>query len=216
MDTAGKGLPLNFQGWFCAALKSVGAGLRSVGYAPLLFVAGFALRMLLSEVSIFWAAPCLVLQLEMVGFFGGLWSMLFGVSDCGLFRRKQTENSETHRHVVPWISQSLDSLPSFLCLLKAPCVCLYIMSRILSGVYMCVSRSVVSDSLQSHRLQPTRLLCPWNSPGKNTGAGCHSLLQGIFPTQGSNPDLLNCGQILYCLSHHCLAGKLHLVHVSRI
>ena len=133
--------------------------------------------------------------------FGGLWSMLVGVSDCGLFRRKQTENSETHRHVVPWISQSLDSLPSFLCLLKAPCVCLYIMSRILSGVYMCVSRSVVSDCLQSHRLQPTRLLCPWNSPGKNTGAGCHSLLQGIFPTQGSNPDLLNCAQILYHLSH---------------
>ena len=42
---------------------------------------------------------------------------------------------------------------------------------------------------------------PWDSPGKNTGVGCHFLLQGIFPTQGSNPDLLHCRQILYHLSH---------------
>ena len=45
------------------------------------------------------------------------------------------------------------------------------------------------------------VLCPWDSPGKNTGVGCHFLLQGIFLTQGSNPYLLHCGQILYCLSH---------------
>ena len=38
-------------------------------------------------------------------------------------------------------------------------------------------------SLQPHGLQPTRLLCPWDFPGKNTGVGCHSLLQGIFLTQ---------------------------------
>ena len=45
---------------------------------------------------------------------------------------------------------------------------------------------------------------PWtvlNSPGRNTGVGCHSLLQGIFPTQGSNTGLLLCRQILYHLSH---------------
>ena len=53
----------------------------------------------------------------------------------------------------------------------------------------------------SQGLQPARPLCPWNSPGKNTGVGSHSLLQGIFPTQGSNPGLLYCRQILYCLSH---------------
>ena len=40
-----------------------------------------------------------------------------------------------------------------------------------------------------------------DSPGKNTGVGCHALLQGIFPIQGSNPGLLHCGQILHCLSH---------------
>ena len=58
------------------------------------------------------------------------------------------------------------------------------------------SRSVVSNSLRPRGLQPTRLLCPWDAPGKNTGVGCHSLLQGIFPTQGSNPGLSHCRQIL--------------------
>ena len=46
----------------------------------------------------------------------------------------------------------------------------------------------MSDSLQPHGLQPTRLLCPWNFPGKNTGVGCHFLLQGIFPTRGQTQD----------------------------
>ena len=40
-----------------------------------------------------------------------------------------------------------------------------------------------------------------DSPGKNTGVGCHALLHGIFPTPGSNPDLPHCRQILYCLGH---------------
>ena len=66
---------------------------------------------------------------------------------------------------------------------------------------VCVSHSAVSDSLQPHGLQSARLLCPWNSPGKNTGVGSHSLLQGIFPIHGSNPGLLYYSQILYCLSH---------------
>ena len=48
------------------------------------------------------------------------------------------------------------------------------------------SPSVVSDSLQPHGLEPTGLLSPWNFPGKSPGVGCHFLLQGIFPTQGSN------------------------------
>ena len=48
---------------------------------------------------------------------------------------------------------------------------------------------------------PPELLCPWNSPGQNTGVGSLSLLQGIFPTQGSNPGLPHCRRILYQLSH---------------
>ena len=61
--------------------------------------------------------------------------------------------------------------------------------------------SVLSDSLRPNGLFPTRLLCRWNSPGKNTGVGGHSLLQGIFPTQGSISGLLHGRQILYRLSH---------------
>ena len=62
-----------------------------------------------------------------------------------------------------------------------------------SGTFLCVwllSCSSWFNSLQSYEQYPARLLCPRNSPGKNTGAGCHALLQGIFPTQVSNPDLL--------------------------
>ena len=55
--------------------------------------------------------------------------------------------------------------------------------------------------MRPHRRQPTRLLHSWDSPGKNTGVGCHFLLQGIFPTQGSNPGLPHCRQTLYRLSH---------------
>ena len=42
-----------------------------------------------------------------------------------------------------------------------------------------------------------RILCPWNSLDKNTGMGCHALLQGLFPTQAWNTGLLHCRQILY-------------------
>ena len=57
-----------------------------------------------------------------------------------------------------------------------------------------VSHSVVSDSLQPHGLYS-----PWNSPGQNTGVGSLSLLRRIFPTQGLNPGLPHCRQILYPL-----------------
>ena len=48
--------------------------------------------------------------------------------------------------------------------------------------------------------EPTRFLCPWDFPGKSTGVGCHSLLQRISPTEGSNPGLPHCRQTLYSLS----------------
>ena len=48
----------------------------------------------------------------------------------------------------------------------------------------------MSSSVRLYGLKPARLLCPWGSPGKNTGVGCHALLQGILPTQGPNPCFL--------------------------
>ena len=54
-----------------------------------------------------------------------------------------------------------------------------------------LSCSVVSDSVRPYGLWPNRLLCPWDFPGKNTGVGCHFVLQGIFLTQGLNPRLLH-------------------------
>ena len=63
------------------------------------------------------------------------------------------------------------------------------------------NHSVVSNSLKPHGPQPTRLLHPWDLPGKNTGVGCHFLLQEIFPTQGLNPSLPHCRQMSYRLSH---------------
>ena len=60
-----------------------------------------------------------------------------------------------------------------------------------------VSSSVVSDCSQLHGLQSSKHLSPWDFPGKNTGVGCHFILQGIFLTQESNPGLLHCRQILY-------------------
>ena len=69
-------------------------------------------------------------------------------------------------------------------------------------VCVCVSCSVVSDSLWPHGLELTRLLCPWDIPVKNIGVGNHSLLLGIFLTQGSKLGPPHCKQILYHFSHH--------------
>ena len=55
---------------------------------------------------------------------------------------------------------------------------------------MCVCLAI-ANCLQPHGLCPARLLCPWGSPGKITGVGCHFLLLGVFPTQGSYPCLLH-------------------------
>ena len=75
---------------------------------------------------------------------------------------------------------------------------------------VCVSCSAMSNSLQPHGLQPASLLCSWDSAGKNTGVGRHSLFQGISPTQGLNLGLLHCGQILYHLSHQGGLTRQHI------
>ena len=74
--------------------------------------------------------------------------------------------------------------------------------RSLVGCSPCVPAQSLQSYLTLHTcgLWPTRFLCPGDSPRKNTGVGCHDLLQGIFLTQGSNPRLLHplpSRQILY-------------------
>ena len=70
----------------------------------------------------------------------------------------------------------------------------------------CTVASVVAGSLWTNGLvhKPTRFLWPWDTPDKNTGVGCHILLQGIFLTQGLNLHLLSCivGRVFY----PCIAG----------
>ena len=64
---------------------------------------------------------------------------------------------------------------------------------------MCVKLLQLCPTLYNPK-EPTRLLCPLDSPGKNTGVGCHALLQGIFLTEGLNRRFLclkHCRQVLY-------------------
>ena len=80
----------------------------------------------------------------------------------------------------------------------------------------CQVASVLSNSLQPYGLYPTRLFCSWDSPGKNTGVGCHALLQGIFPTLGLNPHLLWLLRLLHCwriLYHFTIATREACVYI---
>ena len=92
---------------------------------------------------------------------------------------------------------------------RCVCVCVCVKMKVMVG---CVRLFAAFQAL----------LCPWNSPGKNTGVGSHSLLQRIFLTQGSNLGLLHCRQILYSLSHQgspclcvcvCVCVCVHWKHI---
>ena len=106
-------------------------------------------------------------------------------SESGL-RSKNKEGTQPHTSTENWIKDLLSMAPS-------------IRRRSLTEKcekWKC-SQSVLS--LRPHG--PSRLLYPWDFPGKITGVGCYFLLQGIFPTQGLNLGLLHCRQTLYHLSH---------------
>ena len=74
-------------------------------------------------------------------------------------------------------------------------------AQISHHVHACSNDSARSNSLLPHRLQPSRCLYPWDYPVRNTGAGCHSLLQGTYLTQGSNSHLLHWQTVSLLLSH---------------
>ena len=87
--------------------------------------------------------------------------------------------------------------------------CLWNLSGLKQKCFENENHSVVSDSLWPHGLHSL-----WNSPGQNTGVGGCSLLQGIFPTQGSNPGLLHCKRILNQLSYLYFINSPCLLRVS--
>ena len=76
----------------------------------------------------------------------------------------------------------------------------------IASIAFCESES---HSVMGVSLRPHGLHSPWNSPGQNTGVGSLCLLQGIFPTQGSNPGLPHCRRILYQLSHQGGPSSVH-------
>ena len=76
-----------------------------------------------------------------------------------------------------------------------------------SSLCVCQVASAISDSEKPYGLKPARLLCPWDSPGQNTGVGCCAFLQGIFPARGLNLHLL-------CLLHR-QAGSLPLAPAGK-
>ena len=86
---------------------------------------------------------------------------------------------------------------------------IFLLSLFESPIKHMLIHSLLSHSFQRGKflhfltdcLRPQGLYSPWNSPGQNTGVGSHSLLQGIFPTQGSNLGLPRCRRILYQLNH---------------
>ena len=116
------------------------------------------------------------------------------------------------------VSKSVYYNPSFIGCIFFHLTSLNANNQQLIRLLLCVcvlSRSVVSDSLWPQGLQPARLLCSWNFPGKNTGVACHFLLQGIFPTQGSNTLLLHLlyWQVDFLPLRHL--GSQHLIFYTR-
>ena len=85
------------------------------------------------------------------------------------------------------------------------CVCMYVCITVgpcsvsILYIMVCIYGDLVAKSCPTAVIpwMPAMLPCPWDSPGENTGVGCHLLLQRIFPTQKSNPGLQHCRQILY-------------------
>ena len=110
------------------------------------------------------------------------------------FCLKHLRKIENRDHVISDlenISVLSDNLPSQ----TDCCTYHYLFLQLNRMVVIClVAKSCLT--LQPHGLEPTRFLCLWDFPGKNTGVVCHFLLQGIFLTQGSNSHLLHCRKIL--------------------
>ena len=105
--------------------------------------------------------------------------------------------------ITPLNSKNLQNQVTYICPILKFCLGLHfrfwLVKQIATNLFSCcccccLVTSVMSNFVWPYGLYPTRLLCPWNFPGKNTEEGCHALLQGILPTQGSNPSLFIAGR----------------------
>ena len=117
-------------------------------------------------------------------------------------RKSWSPNSHLASH--PHVPSFLSPLSQYF-LLLSPTIRSFI-----SCVSVC---SVASDSSRYYGLQPARLPCPWDSPGENTGVGCHSLLQWIFLTQESNPHILHWQADFLPISH--LGSHIHFLSLPQ-
>ena len=132
---------------------------------------------------------------------------------CRLWGRTESDTTEAtqqqqqqHGNTVFSFLRNFHTFPSWLHQLTLPPI-VYdesffsaLSPAFICRLFVCVSRSVVSNSATLWTVAHQAPLS-MGFAGKNTGVGCHFLLQGIFLIQGSNPALLHCRQILYCLSH---------------
>ena len=96
----------------------------------------------------------------------------------------------------------------YICVPLCVCVCVCVCVPEYVWLCMCIKKRLKKKKVKVKAAQLCLTLCdpmdytgPWNSPGQNTGMVSLSLLQGIFPTQGSNPGPLHCRRILYQLRH---------------
>ena len=122
------------------------------------------------------------------------WATVHGVTKSRTWLRKHT-HTHTHTHTFSLSIPLLMDVLGFLVMSRGG---LFFLFR---AAVVCVESENESRSVASDSLQPQRRYSARNSPGQNTGVGSLSLLQGIFPAQGSNPGLPHCRQILYQLSH---------------
>ena len=111
-------------------------------------------------------------------------------------------------HCIIQIHSPLYVLVIVACFLSKVKVDKFCCSRLDPIPMFCICYESESHSVMSDSLLPYGLYSPWNSPGQNTWVGSQSILQGIFPAQGSNPGLPHCRQILYQLSNQGSPGIL--------
>ena len=90
----------------------------------------------------------------------------------------------TFMNVIKCLNRLLNSRENCYSLLQSDSV---LVQYFLVSLSLCVRAQLCLTLCNPMGVQPSRLLCSWDFPGKNTGVGCHFLLQGIFLTQGSNP-----------------------------